>query len=221
MRLFSRATGGVLLLCLLFAAWPCAAADSDANGLPAVMEGDIIFQPSLSPQSRAIQIATRSRYSHCGVIFEKNGKPYVFEAILTMSWTPLEAWIRRGVGKEYVLMRLKDRDRVLTPGALDAMKKSAATFEGKSYDLLFQWTDDKIYCSELIWKVYERGAGLELTPLRAIRDYDLDHEEVQQKVRERFGYEIPWDEPAIAPSDLMQSDLLEVVEKQNAAPASR
>jgi hypothetical protein len=173
-------------------------------------EGDILFQPSVSGQSLAIQIATRSRYSHCGIIMEKDGKLYVFEAIRNVSFTPPEDWIRRGVGGQYVLMRLKDPS-ALTPEVLAAMRKSGGEFVGKGYDIYFKWSDDALYCSELVWKIYKRGAGIELVPLRAVRDYNLDNEIVMKKVRERFGDALQPEEKAVAPVDLMQSPLLEVV----------
>lgn len=46
-----------------------------------IKNGDLIFQTSLSGQSKAIQIATKSKYSHCGIIYIDNGRFYVFEAI--------------------------------------------------------------------------------------------------------------------------------------------
>lgn len=213
-------------MCALLAAFLfCCLLAGPASGDPATLppppapldtsvflEGDIIFQPSaLSVQSLAIRIATKSQYCHCGIIMFRDGEPMVFEAIRTVTWTPLEEWIHRGMGGHYVLMRLKDRDAVLSPAALEAMEKLAHGFADKKYDLFFQWTDEEIYCSELVWKLYERGAGLELAPLRRIRDYDLKHEEVQKRIKERYGYDVPWDEQVIAPSDLMVSPLLEKV----------
>lgn len=173
-------------------------------------EGDIIFQPSVSSQSLAIQIATRSKYSHCGIIAWRNGQPYVLEAIATVSLTPLLEWINRGVSGHYVLMRLKDPSP-LTPEALAAMRKDGEAMLGKPYDRFFQWSDDSIYCSELVWKIYERGAGITLVPLRAVRDYNLEDKVVMDKIRERFGDKLRLDEPVTAPSDLMASPLLEVV----------
>ena len=35
-----------------------------------IKEGDIIFQTSTSSQSKAIQLATHSKYSHVGIIFK-------------------------------------------------------------------------------------------------------------------------------------------------------
>ncbi|MGD8860937.1 MAG: YiiX/YebB-like N1pC/P60 family cysteine hydrolase [Myxococcales bacterium] len=54
-----------------------------ACGAQALLPGlrdDIIFQTSRSGQSPAIQRATASPYSHVGIIFHRNGKPFVFEA---------------------------------------------------------------------------------------------------------------------------------------------
>ena len=44
----------------------------------ALRDGDIIFHTSRSAQSLAIQRATHSPYSHVGVIFLRDGKPFVF-----------------------------------------------------------------------------------------------------------------------------------------------
>jgi hypothetical protein len=46
-----------------------------------IKNGDLIFQSSLSGQSQAIQLATNSKYSQCGIIYSDNVQFYVFEAI--------------------------------------------------------------------------------------------------------------------------------------------
>ena len=185
--------------------------DAKINQLASIVqEGDIIFQTTVSRQSLAIKIATKSDYTHCGILLRKNGKLQVFEAGRTVTWTPLGAWVRRGVDRHYMLMRLKD-SQTLTPEAFAAMHAATQAFAGKKYDLLFQWTDDAVYCSELVWKLYKR-AGIELCEPRRFRDYDLDHAEVQRIIKERYGMDMPWDEQVVAPSDLMSSPLLEIVD---------
>ncbi|CTT31971.1 putative peptidoglycan peptidase [Escherichia coli] len=52
--------------------------------------GDIIFQISRSSQSKAIQLATHSDYSHTGMLVIRNKKPYVFEAVGPVKYTPLK-----------------------------------------------------------------------------------------------------------------------------------
>jgi hypothetical protein len=55
-----------------------------------IQSGDIIFQTSLSEQSKAIQLATKSEYSHCGIIFKEGNDYYVFEAIQPVKRTPID-----------------------------------------------------------------------------------------------------------------------------------
>src|SRR5262245_62162470 len=81
----------------------CAAASCAGATLH---DGDIIFHTSRSSQSLAIQRATRSPWSHMGVILYRDGKPYVFEAIATVRYTPLEKWIARGEKGHYVVKRV-------------------------------------------------------------------------------------------------------------------
>ena len=61
----------------------------------------------------------------------------------------------------------------------------AARFQGKPYDLSFEWSDDRIYCSELAWKIYDRGLGLRVGRLQKLRDFDLSDPAVRQKMKER------------------------------------
>ena len=62
---------------------------------------------------------------------------------------------------------------------------------GHNYDLYFGWADDRIYCSELIWKVYDRGLHRQLGALQRLRDFDLTSPAVQAKLRERYGTTCP------------------------------
>ena len=68
---------------------------------------DIIFQTSKSPQSKAIQLATSSKYSHMGIIYKDKDKYHVFEAVKSVKLTPLQKWIEHGDNGHYVIKRLK------------------------------------------------------------------------------------------------------------------
>jgi len=174
-------------------------------------EGDLIFQTSLSRQSQAIQLATKSRYSHCGLIYKDGKDYYVFEAIQPVKRTPLDKWIARGKDGKYVIKRLKNADQVLTPATLAKMKQIGDKFKGKNYDLTFEWSDDKIYCSELIWKIYQRATGLEIGKLEKLSDFDLTNEAVKLKMKERYGDKIPMNEIVISPVAIFDSELLKTV----------
>jgi uncharacterized protein YycO len=176
-----------------------------------IHDGDIIFQTSLSQQSKAIQKATKSSYSHCGLIFKEGNEFFVYEAVQPVKKTPLDKWIARGKDGHYVIKRLKTAEQVLNSGTTQKIKQICESFFGKSYDLTFEWSDDKIYCSELIWKAYERGAGIEIGRLQKLMDFDLTDDAVKEKMKERYGGNIPFEETVISPSAIFDSDLLMTV----------
>ena len=140
---------------------------------PRLHDGDLIFQTSQSAQSRAIQLATCSAYSHCGILFRKNGEWRVFEAVQPVSETSLAAWVARGQGGRFVVKRLRDAQAVLTPPVLQKLRAAGEQYRGRSYDLYFGWSDERIYCSELLWKMYQQATGRKIGQLQHLRDFDL------------------------------------------------
>jgi hypothetical protein len=174
-------------------------------------DGDIVFHTSRSAQSMAIQKATHSKYSHIGIVFFRDGEPYVYEAIQTVQYTPFKKWVARGDGGHYVVKRLRDDDRILTRDAVAKLRQVAAKFQGKPYDLTFEWSDSRIYCSELVWKIYDRGLGLRVGKLQKLRDFDLSDPIVKAKMKERYGKAIPMEETVISPGEMFSFDGLVVV----------
>jgi hypothetical protein len=200
----SRPVFTVLLLLLWAPGCP-------ASGPPAVEEGDIVFQTSTSAQSIAIQKATHSSFSHVGVVTFRDSKPYVLEGESTVRATPLSDWIARGEGGHFVLKRLVDARQVLDTASLAELNKQMRRFEGKPYDSTFEWSDERMYAPELVWKVYERALGIRLGEPQQLRDFDVTVPEVQAKLAERFGTQLPLDEPVISPQRLFESARLETV----------
>ena len=181
---------------------------ASASAAP-LRDGDIIFHTSRSAQSVAIQRATHSPYSHVGLIFIRDGKPYVFEAISTVRYTPLAKWTARGADGKFVVKRLK---RPPTDAQAAKLRATARAFEGKTYDLYFEWSDQRIYCSELVWKIYQHALGVKVGELQKLREFDLTDPAVRAKMRERYGTQVPLDEPVISPGAQFDSPLLETVE---------
>jgi len=170
--------------------------------------GDVIFHTSTSAQSLAIQKVTRSPYSHMGIVYVREGQALVFEAVEPVRSTPLDRWIARGQGGHFTVKRLRDADSVLTPRALRRMLAVGRIFEGRHYDPYFEWSDDRIYCSELVWKVYKRALGVELGRLQRMRELDLTDPLVRAKVRERWGGAPPAEETVISPAAIFGSPRL-------------
>ncbi|MFD1872564.1 YiiX family permuted papain-like enzyme [Hymenobacter bucti] len=177
-------------------------------------EGDLIFHTSQSAQSQAIQLATHSPYSHCGLLYKTNGEWQVFEAVQPVKLTPLTRWVARGQGQHFVVKRLRDAQTALTPAALGRLRAAGQPMLGHKYDLAFEWSDERIYCSKLIWKVYDRGLHRQLGKLQQLRDFDLSHPAVRAKLRERYGAQLPLSEPVISPASIFSSpELVTVVRR--------
>lgn len=172
------------------------------------LDGDIVFQTTQSDQCRAVQLATHSPYSHCGILFYHESQWQVLEAVSSVKWTPIEEWIHHGVDKKIKVMRLKNRNQVLTKDIIEKMKTTGQHFLGKHYDFTFEWSDDKIYCSELVWKIYKQSANMEVGKLSRLKNFDLSHPTVQSKLKERYGSQIPYDELVIPPSSIFEHEKL-------------
>ncbi|WP_291134126.1 YiiX family permuted papain-like enzyme [Flavobacterium sp. UBA7663] len=177
----------------------------------AFQNGDIIFQTSQSKQCEAVKIATNSKFSHCGIIFIENGKTYVYEAVQPVKMTLLEDWISHGKDAKYAVKRLRNSDKILTNEVLLKMKSYGKSMNNKDYDLYFEWSDDKIYCSELVWKIYKSGANIELCKTKKLKDFNLDSPIVKSIMKERYGNKIPYNEAVVAPSQLYESNMVETI----------
>jgi len=184
------------------------------NNSGSIQNGDIIFQTSKSSQSKAIQLATNSKYSHMGIIYENDGQYFVYEAVQPVKLTPLKEWVNRGENGHYVIKRLENADQVLTSSILNKMKNIGEQFKGKPYDIYFEWSDDKIYCSELVWKIYKQALDIEIGQLENLSDFDLSNEIVQTKMKERYGDNIPMNEKVISPAAMFNSDKLITIEEK-------
>lgn len=177
----------------------------------AFQNGDIIFQTSQSKQCEAVKIATNSKFSHCGIIYIEDGKTYVYEAVQPVKMTLLEDWISHGKDNKYAVKRLKDADKILIKEVLHKMKSYGKSMNNKDYDLYFEWSDDKIYCSELVWKIYKNGANIELCKTKKLKDFNLNNPMVKSIMKERYGNKIPFNEAVVAPSQLYESEMVETI----------
>lgn len=168
-----------------------------------VKEGDVIFQTTQSRQSPLIQLATRSKISHCGIVVMRNGKPYVLETLNTLKLTPLNKFVARGKGGRYWLKR-SDKENI---------KIKYDHYLGKSYDVAFRLDNDIYYCSELVYDIYLNQLGIKLCEPKKVGDYLIlgtDKLPIIEKEMSRRG--ITTEQYAVAPVDIFESDYLKSVE---------
>jgi hypothetical protein len=183
-------------------------AENKMIDLSLLREGDIIFHESVSEQSAAIKLATHSKYTHVAIIFKYNDQFQVLEAVQPVRISSLDAFIRRGVGGHFVVKRISDYDTVMTPDVIQKMKNLGRSYIGKNYDIYFEWSDSRLYCTELVWKLYKRVTGKEVGKLERLKDFDLENEYVKKLMKKRYGKKIPYNELVISPESMFESENL-------------
>ncbi|MES2997286.1 MAG: YiiX/YebB-like N1pC/P60 family cysteine hydrolase [Verrucomicrobiota bacterium] len=198
-------------ICLVIGllAGPLAGA-RNLDQLAAVLrDGDVVFTGGAAGQGAAIIEATNSPVTHCGVVFRENGGWKVLEAVQPVRVTPLADFVKLQGTKTFGIYRLKTPPE--GPAMARAWKWGRAQI-GKNYDLRFLWGDETMYCSELVWKMYDK-AGVRLCEPRTFKDYALEKPAVRKLIKERFGdrTHLPENELVVAPSDLAASPLLEKI----------
>lgn len=171
-------------------------------------DGDIVFHESTSRQSPIIKLAQHSKWTHCGIVFHIGDKAYVYEAVAPVRYTPLKDWVARGKDGVYCAKRLKSP---LSASSIEKMKTVSAKYKGKHYDTLFQWSDNRMYCSELIWKIYFEGAGIEVCKPNHFSDYSISLPRVKKLIKERYGDKFDPSEQIVSPQALFKSKLLKKV----------
>ncbi len=187
-----------IITCLVLAFCPTLYANDKPHYT--LREGDIVFSGSTLGQGAAIIAATGSPYTHCGVVFEKDGRLMVLEAVQPVSVTTLKKFMSRGRPQNFTARRLKT---AITPAAYQKGRAWGVAQIGRNYDAHFRWDNKNLYCSELVWKIYQ-NAGIEPCMPRLFKDYDLQRPEIKSLIKKRYGSidRLPMDEKVVAPTRL-------------------
>jgi uncharacterized protein YycO len=166
-------------------------------------EGDIVFQSlPASRLSVAIEGATQSPLSHCGIVARRHGAWVVIEAYREVEETPLMHWLQRGDGGEFIVYRLRAPHDRQVPSMID----SARTFIGRPYDARYRWDDEQIYCSELIAKAYEKASGSALG--KTVRLEQLNWQPYRETIEFFEKGPAPLRREILTPRDLARAEQL-------------
>lgn len=184
---------------------------------PAKMQsGDLIFHQSNGFQAQAIQEAQGSPYTHMGLLFYENKQWYVYEAVQPVRRTALAKWIRRGKGGHYIIKRVRaDLLDMSLPSASQALLQKVKKYLNYDYDIFFQWNDEAIYCSELVFKSYLSAFALKIGRIQKLKDLNLEGPTVRRLIKEReklLGEPVNYEEPIITPVRIMEAEELETVD---------
>ncbi len=171
--------------------------------------GDLIFQEIASAEGRDIELATGSKHTNVGMIhINIDGDAIVIDASRTVQSTPIDKWIRMSKEGHYVVKRHNNSDELFSQRNIKYMATVLRGHRGKLYDPYYHWSNDLFYSAELIWKLFKDGTGVELAPLQTLGDFDLTSPEISAKMAEAYGDSIPFDEPAMSPEAIFNSEYL-------------
>ena len=135
--------------------------------------GDLIFQYTNTRVARVTEAITKSPITHVGIVIVENKKVRVLEASSKVKYTSLKSFLLKSKNG-WVAVRKPAKE--LTEKQMESLRLEAKKWIGKPYDSQFSWGDDKIYCTELVYKMYE-NIGLKISALEKVSVILEDNED--------------------------------------------
>ena len=200
-------TSAILRIIGLFALGTLSSTAADAPPAYTPEVGDFVFQSLAHGELvDAIEGATDSAYSHVGLVVKKGGDWYVREAVGPVRDTPLKNWIAHGrMNGAFDAYRLKAAHRRHIPELVNR----SATFLGRPYDIRYEMDDEKIYCSELLYKSMLAASGEKVGRLQKLGD--LNWRPYRATIEKIEGGPVPVSREMITPRALAEGEQLEPV----------
>jgi len=176
---------------------------------PQLEEGDLVFRRSNTSFALTIGILTLSRWTHVGVVRLAGNTPKVLEAGSKVRLLNFDTFASLGT---VAIKRLRDP---LSDAQRAKIRQLGQSFLGRPYDKYFRWDDGHLYCSELVYKLYDRGANLQIGELQKFSDFDLSNPIVQGFIKKWYGSNpfssMPQDEPVVSPTSMYSDPQLRTV----------
>ena len=184
--------------------------------------GDILFQDiDCGPFCESIEKVTSgiqgAKFSHVGIAIPKeNGALVVVEAISAgVVETPLDSFFMRSFDQEnnskVVVGRMKQEHQHLIPKALDFAK----TKLGLAYDEVFDISNEKYYCSELIYDSFKYANKeqpiFQLQPMTYIDPETNSLFPIWEEYFKELNVPVPEGEPGLNPGGMSKSHYIDIV----------
>ena len=184
--------------------------------------GDLLFQDlDCGSLCDAIEKVTtgyrKANFSHVGIVAKDDkGNFVVIEALPTgVNVTSLETFLDSSFDADrqpkVVVGRLKQKYHHLIPLAL----KEAFALKGKSYDKVFDYSNDSYYCSELIYEIFlQANGGKPIFALQPMTFKDPDTKDTFPAWEEYFSeldIPIPEGKLGINPGSISCSPALDII----------
>lgn len=184
--------------------------------------GDLLFQDSdCGPFCESIERVTfgfrGAKFSHVGMVVRADKDTVtIYEAITAgVVATPLDIFLNRSFDEDgnskVAVGRFKGPYRHLLPKAI----AFAHSTLGTAYDDVFDITNEKYYCSELIYEAFKSANdGQPIFSLREMTFKDPDTEQTFPLWKEYFeniGTPVPEGEPGLNPGGISKSPYIDVI----------
>ena len=200
--------------------------------------GDILFQDlDSSPLCDAIELVTpgykNGNFSHIGIVTEirdffplclnpdsnaadrsgwVNYRLKILEALPGgVITTRIDSFLNRSSdynsNPKVIVGRLKDEYKNTIPKAIDFVNKQI----GVDYDKVFILNNEKYYCSELIYKAFEKDSIFQLQPMTFLHPETKDTLSIWKEYYSDLKVEIPQNKLGINPGIMSLSDKIKIV----------
>lgn len=126
--------------------------------------GDLVFQYTNTRIAKITESVTESPVTHVGIVIQRKGKLMIFEASRRVKFTPVSTFLRKSKNGWYTVWR---RRTPLTDEQKNLLVKNSSQWLGKRYDSKFSWSSKEIYCTELVYKMYNQ-IGIKISDLETI-----------------------------------------------------
>ena len=92
----------------------------------------------------------------------------------------------------------------------------ARAYQGRPYDIQYEFDEDKIYCSELVFRAFLESTGEQLGEVVSLGE--LDWQQYEDFIRGITGGELPLDRRMITPWHLSRARQLELIFQSEGDP---
>jgi hypothetical protein len=129
----------------------------------------------------------------------------VLEAVGPVKETPLAFRIMRGKNQSFDVYRLKPEYSRKIPEFV----AKARAYRGRPYDIQYEFDDEKVYCSELVFKAFLESTGEQLGEVVSLGQ--LRWEGYEDFIRGITGGELPLERKMIMPWHLSRAKQLQPI----------
>lgn len=180
---------------------------------PAIRTGDLLFVDDTSSElTKAINDVTQTHaanYTHVGICEVIDNEVFVYHASSEKGVLkePLAEFCANRKNSKLDVYRIKD----ISKDQLEMALQNANNMLGRPYDFAYLYGDEKMYCSELIYEIFEQDSIFKLNPMSFKNAETGEFHETWVRHYEKMDMPVPEGELGCNPNDMSQNKRLEFV----------